>query len=125
MTLLRSMRQQPNHALQRTRRGRRGCNRCVPCAGSLSLGRWAAARMYRVALRVQCKSEESALQLIDSFPPDDIECGWTTRRDGASQLFMLYVTSEQEVDEFSRACLARPEVQSVDRITRDEHDYAA
>jgi len=29
----------PNHALQRTRRGRRGCNHCVPCAGSLSLGR--------------------------------------------------------------------------------------
>ena len=29
----------PNHALQRTRRGRRGCNRCVPSAGSLSLGR--------------------------------------------------------------------------------------
>jgi len=28
-----------NHALQRTRRGRRGCNRCVPWAGSLSLGR--------------------------------------------------------------------------------------
>jgi hypothetical protein len=26
-----------NHALQRlTRRERRGCNRCVPCAGSLS-----------------------------------------------------------------------------------------
>jgi len=30
----------PNHALQRTRRERRGCNRCVLCAGSLSLGRW-------------------------------------------------------------------------------------
>jgi hypothetical protein len=29
----------PNHALQRTRRERRGCNRGVPCAGSLSLGR--------------------------------------------------------------------------------------
>jgi hypothetical protein len=28
-----------NHALQRTRRERRGSNRCVPCAGSLSLGR--------------------------------------------------------------------------------------
>ena len=28
-----------NHALQRTRRERRGCNPCVPCAGSLSLGR--------------------------------------------------------------------------------------
>jgi hypothetical protein len=28
-----------NHALQRTRRERRGCSRCVPCAGSLSLGR--------------------------------------------------------------------------------------
>ena len=33
----------PNHALQRTRRERRGCNRCVPCAGSL--GRSAASRM--------------------------------------------------------------------------------
>src|SRR5262245_6838101 len=30
---------EPNHALQRTRRERRGCNCCVPCAGSLSLGR--------------------------------------------------------------------------------------
>jgi hypothetical protein len=29
----------PNHALQRTRRGRRGGHRSVPCAGSLSLGR--------------------------------------------------------------------------------------
>src|ERR1051325_8228986 len=27
----------PNHALQRTRRERRGCNRSVPCAGRLSL----------------------------------------------------------------------------------------
>src|ERR1041384_5730689 len=26
----------PNHALQRTRRERRGCNRGVPCAGSLA-----------------------------------------------------------------------------------------
>ncbi len=31
--------QSPNHALQRPRRERRGCSRCVPCAGSLSLGR--------------------------------------------------------------------------------------
>ena len=29
----------PNHALQRTRRERRGCNRRFPCAGPLSLGR--------------------------------------------------------------------------------------
>ena len=29
----------PNHALQRTRRERRGCNRCVLCAGSQSLHR--------------------------------------------------------------------------------------
>ncbi len=26
----------PNHALQRSRRERHGCNRCVPCAGSLN-----------------------------------------------------------------------------------------
>jgi hypothetical protein len=37
--------QRDNHALQRTRRARRGCNRCVPCAGSLSLGRFADMRL--------------------------------------------------------------------------------
>jgi hypothetical protein len=31
----------PNHALQRTRRERRGCKRTLSWAGSLSLGRWA------------------------------------------------------------------------------------
>jgi hypothetical protein len=35
-----SMSTPPNHALQRTRRGRRGCNRCVPWPGSLSLVRY-------------------------------------------------------------------------------------
>jgi hypothetical protein len=35
-----------NHALQRTRRERRGCHRCVPCAGSLSLGRWTDLRLW-------------------------------------------------------------------------------
>jgi len=33
-----SMTTRPNHALQRTRRERRGCNSRVPCAGSLKLG---------------------------------------------------------------------------------------
>ncbi len=37
-------RTRPNHALHLTRRERRGCNRCVPCAGSLSLGRSAFRR---------------------------------------------------------------------------------
>ena len=38
-TAMQVMTEPPNHALQRTRRERRGCSRCVPCAGSLSLGR--------------------------------------------------------------------------------------
>ena len=33
----------PNHALQRTAAGHRGCNRCASWPPSLSLGRWAAA----------------------------------------------------------------------------------
>jgi hypothetical protein len=37
----------PNHALQRTRRKRRGCNRRLSCAGSLSLGRSAPPRADR------------------------------------------------------------------------------
>jgi len=40
MTPLSAKRIEFNHALQRTRRERRGCNRGVPCAGSLSLGRY-------------------------------------------------------------------------------------
>jgi hypothetical protein len=28
------------HALQRIRQERRGCKRCVTCAGSVSLGPW-------------------------------------------------------------------------------------
>ncbi len=36
----------PNHALQQTRRERRGCNRCVPWAGSLSLDRWATQHLW-------------------------------------------------------------------------------
>jgi hypothetical protein len=36
----------PNHvlhlSLRRPRQERRGCNRCLPSAGSLGLGRWAA-----------------------------------------------------------------------------------
>ncbi len=34
------MTMRPNHALQRTRPSRRGCNRTPSRAGSLSLGRW-------------------------------------------------------------------------------------
>ena len=83
--------------------------------------------MFRVPLRVQCKSEESALQFFHSFPPDDIQClqGWSTKRNGASQLFILYVTSEEHVDEFTRVCLAQPEVQNVSRISENEYDNVA
>jgi len=35
----------PNHALHRMAAGCRGCNRGVPCAGSLSLGRYAMRRI--------------------------------------------------------------------------------
>lgn len=37
--------ERPNHALQRTRHERRGCNHGVPLAGSLSLGRWTGKEM--------------------------------------------------------------------------------
>ena len=42
----------PNHALQRTRRERRGCNRSVPRAGSLSLGRSVFQRKQLILLRL-------------------------------------------------------------------------
>lgn len=44
----------PNHALQRTRRERRGCNRSVPWAGSLSLGRSAKMDHAMSTERVKC-----------------------------------------------------------------------
>jgi hypothetical protein len=36
----------PNHALQRTAAGRRGCNRCALWPPSLILGRWAEMRIW-------------------------------------------------------------------------------
>ena len=45
-----------NHALQRTRRERRGCHRGVPCAGSLSLGRSASrGETDKMALSARAK----------------------------------------------------------------------
>ncbi len=41
----------PNHALQRTRRKRRGCSRCVPWAGSLSSLGHSGRRMQREAIK--------------------------------------------------------------------------
>jgi hypothetical protein len=38
----------PNHALPRIRASRRGCDRCVPRAGSLSLGHEAAAHGFDI-----------------------------------------------------------------------------
>ena len=38
----------PNHALQRTRPSRPGCNRTLSRAGSLSLGRWADTEPSRI-----------------------------------------------------------------------------
>ena len=55
----------PNHALQRTRRERHGCNCCVPCAGSLSLGRSASA-IGCLRLPPQCQSR-SALSAPAGF----------------------------------------------------------
>ncbi len=42
------MNETPNHALQRTRRVRRGCNRCVPWAGSLSLGSFSMRSLFLI-----------------------------------------------------------------------------
>jgi hypothetical protein len=38
---------------------------------------------------------------------------------------MLYVTREPEVDDFIRASKAKPQVQQVTRILKDEFDNAA
>src|SRR5256885_9520502 len=70
------MKTRPNHALQRTRPSRPGCNRAPSWAGSLSLGRW-ATRMRMRALPVLaatsllgftcgCGGSRSAPPAIDS-----------------------------------------------------------
>ena len=49
-----------DHALQRTRHGVVVCNRCVPCAGSLSLGLGAATRLLTSDGLVQCAHDTSS-----------------------------------------------------------------
>ena len=57
----------PNHALQRTRRERRGCNHRVPCAGSLSLGRYAFRQLLRL---FPCRLRDCR-SLVDGVRPDN------------------------------------------------------
>ncbi len=72
----------PNpYALQRTRRERRGCNRGVPCAGSLSLGRSVSMLRRRntfiatlLSVVTGCKVERGGV--IDfANPMFDLQCG--------------------------------------------------
>ncbi len=58
------MRTPPNHALQRTRRERRGCNPHVLCAGSLS---WVVRRRAHVELRERFFHRRCAQIDADSF----------------------------------------------------------
>ncbi len=46
----------PNHALQRTRPSRPGCNPRSSQAGSLSLGRWRAMRRNKTVKRPTLRS---------------------------------------------------------------------
>ena len=58
----------PNHALQRTRRERRGCNRSVPCAGVAELG--SLGRSHAWQIHHQFRSEtmcEFAPHLLPSL----------------------------------------------------------
>ena len=68
----------PDHALQRTRHDAVVCNRCVSCAGSLSLGRQAARTHHiyekytasisaRVAARMRKPSCEPAFGILGGF----------------------------------------------------------
>jgi hypothetical protein len=74
-----------NHALQQTRREARGCNRCVPCAGSLSLGRSRAAGEVEpsgASLEAHPKPgaswEDVALEQVLSATGDRGACFWST-----------------------------------------------
>lgn len=70
----------PNHALQRTRRGRCGFNPHLPCAGSLSLGRWAAGRHdlvyeYLCAARSTFQPSVPAYSFLTTATPQRIFAG--------------------------------------------------
>ena len=62
----------PNHALQRTRRERRGCSRGVPCAGSLSLGR--LGRTTPMATCPHCNTRVSLRTITFALCPIWIVC---------------------------------------------------
>jgi hypothetical protein len=56
-----------NHALQRTRRGRRGCNRCVPRAGSGLCWVCFVLSDFWAALRAAQDSHNTWLSLRGAF----------------------------------------------------------
>jgi len=68
---------QANHALQQTRRERRGCSRGVPCAGSLSLGRSTTQKPTRPDRNITAflgQDEQDLQDGSDLGEPQDQSC---------------------------------------------------
>src|ERR1044071_2621686 len=60
-----------NHVLQRTRRGRRGCHRCVPCAGSLSVGRATSHTLLAAPAQTRMTSKATTIsEYLEELPLD-------------------------------------------------------
>lgn len=112
-----------------------GC-RSVPsvCAGHLILD-GAGSLFSNVAgfhvmpmfpLRIRFVDADHAYERFHSFPPDDVDYieGWSRKRDGDSQMILLHLANETQLQDFLELCRRENSIIEVVSITEDEFQRA-
>jgi hypothetical protein len=77
-------------------------------------------------LRLQFVDEQKAYEMFHVFPPSDLHYidGWSRKRDGASQVVALQLTSEARLRDFVTFCMNEKNVIGVISITKEEFEKA-
>ena len=81
--------------------------------------------MPTIPLRIRFANEDLAYERFHSFPPDDVHGiggfeGCSRKRDGDSQVILLRLTSEANLQDFLALCRKERGIVEVLPITEDE-----
>lgn len=78
--------------------------------------------MTTVALRIRFVDEQVACDVFESFPPDDLDYvdAWSRKRDGATQVILLSLRDERDLEVFLGLCRRTADVVEVVPITESE-----
>jgi hypothetical protein len=76
---------------------------------------------FTIPLRIRFRDEQAAYYQFHIFPPSpDYITGWSRKRDGASQVVLLSLTSRKHLDDFISVCRHNPHFVSIEEISEEE-----